>query len=114
MDTVTPTKTEINDVYAELYDATYAHQTAMIAQTEAKTALDRAIVIATADGVIVGKNQLERDAIARKLFADQYDNLDALTATAAQARLRFSLAEIEVARVRLQMRRVEVTAVNAG
>jgi hypothetical protein len=71
--------------------------------------LESARLKALADGTIQGKNETEREARARELFADAYGIQAELDAGERYARLALDLAQIEVEMVRAQMRAEELT-----
>ncbi len=86
-----------------------AHHTGQAA-IDAKTKLERRKLAALVAGSITGKNAEEREAAARKRFADLYTELEEAERTAADAKLELDLARLEVDRVRCLLRLDELTA----
>lgn len=71
--------------------------------------LESARLKALADGTIQGKNETEREAKARELFAEAYAVQAELDAGERFARLALDLAQIEVEMIRAQMRAEELS-----
>lgn len=72
-----------------------------------KTALSIAQSKGLADGTITGKNQQLRDASARELLSELFDNVEISQIAYDTARLNFDLANYEVDKFRLIIRYVE-------
>lgn len=98
----------IDDVYDELRNCKdhLFKATGVLADTQ--TILERKKLEAIADGTITGKNQPERDACAYKLLEAYYANVEVAQNEYDEARYEHDLAALEVERMRLIVRLLEV------
>lgn len=76
---------------------------------EAKSEVNFLVAKARAEGAIQGKNEGERDANARMLFAEQFDALEAAEIAANDARLNLDVANLTLDHVRDQLRIQEIS-----
>ena len=74
-----------------------------------KSLLNQAQAKGLADGSITGKNQQMRDASAREVLVELFDEVDTSQVIYDQARLDYELASYEVEKTRLIIRLMEVT-----
>lgn len=81
---------------------------------KAKSALDAARQKATLDGRIEGKNEAQRDAVARLLLAQEYRELESAEWHARQARHNLELDRLAVEELRLRLRLAELLAQGQG
>lgn len=73
-----------------------AHTEALVARLDAKTALDTALADARYNGQIEGKNEADREAHARQLFAELYE-----AATEAECQVILTRADLDTAEATL-------------
>ena len=97
----------INDAYEDLHK--YKEQLFFHAQAlaDATTALSMAQAKGLLDGSIEGKNQQLRDAAARELLSELFDDVEVCQITYDTARLNFDLANYAVDKLKLIIRYVE-------
>jgi hypothetical protein len=101
---------KITIVYTGLMAAKRDYYQASEGALVQRARLESARLKALADGTIQGKNETEREAKARELFADAYGIQAELDAGERFARLALDLAQIEVEMVRAQIRTEELAA----
>ncbi len=95
--------------YGALAHAVRAAGIAANSLAGAKSDLDCERALALAEG-IEAKNEAMREAALRVRFADDYENLSFLERQARETRLSAELAQLEVDRVRLRVRLMELAA----
>ena len=94
------TQAHIEATYKDLMEATRKATQASMTYVKAKQELSRAYDEAVYDGQIVGKNQTERDAMARQLFGAYYTQEEKArdaydSATASLQLKRIAVDELE-------------------
>ena len=104
---------EVDRAYAGLSQAVAEAHVANEAAIVAKCALERARAEALLAGVD-GKNEAQREAQLRSLLGPQFDALAEAECAAREARHAAELAQLEVDRVRLHVRLVELVAGQGG
>ncbi len=109
------TEENIHAVYDKLSTATENFLQAATDELLVKTDLDRKKAGALADGTIENmidgrSNAEKREAVARELFASDYNTLDKIQDVLRQRRLRLDLARIDVEKVRMLLRLSELEA----
>ncbi len=100
----------IDTIYAELSESTATYQDAANSEALADADLKSMVAEATAGGHIIGENQQLRDAAAREMFADQFRALNEMHIDTIAKRLRLDLARIEIERVKMGLRVMELAA----
>lgn len=101
---------EITQSYKRLAEALRNAQEVTEHAIKTKAAVSALVAEATFDGRIDGKNEVARDAQARRLFADDYKNLDDAESWVRQVRHWVELQRLEVDAVRARLRLAEVLA----
>ena len=96
----------INEAYSNLAIALRDHAFTAVGLQRAKEELETEILQAIHGGVIDGRNEQQRQAQARELFPQLFDNVAMRTAEEQDAKLAYDLAKIEVERVRALLRLV--------
>jgi uncharacterized membrane protein YqiK len=104
----------VTSAYDNLTAATIGYHNAAKNEASLDTEIKRAVAEATANGTIAGKNQQLRDAEARELYADRFRALDAASEETARRRLHLDLARIEIERVRMIQRIMELGSTQGG
>ena len=100
---------QINSTYDDLRVALADYRAAEQEHIDARARLDAAIAKALLAGEIIGKNETERQAAARTLFAAQFTEAEGLESRARLAKLAYDCAQIEAERVRSLLRLMEAT-----
>ena len=77
---------------------------------KAKNVLEAARLKATLDGRIDGKNEAQREAVARQLLDEEYSDAEAAEWHARQARHDLELERLAVEELRLRLRLAELLA----
>lgn len=106
-------ETEVETVdraYGELAKALMAAQLAAEWQAQAKCDLDTARASALAAGEVDGKNESVREALLRKKLAAHYTMLAGAEKRVRETRHAAELAQLEVERIRLRVRLMELAA----
>jgi hypothetical protein len=94
----------ITNVYSNLITARAELAKATENEIQQRQWLDGNRLTAIASGLIVGKNEAEREAKAREMFDKDYIRLEADECATRQAKLAFDLASIAVEALRMEMR----------
>lgn len=76
----------------------------------AKYELETARAVALAGGQVEAKNEATREALLRELLAKKYEALAQAEAQMRETRLAAELAQLEVDRIRLRVRLMELAA----
>ena len=100
---------QINSIYDDLRVALADYRAAEQEHIDARARLDAAIAKALLAGEITGKNETERQAAARTLFAAQFTEAEGLESRARLVKLAYDCAQIEAERVRSLLRLMEAT-----
>lgn len=103
-------KNDINKAYDELNRATGHYSAVELARINCKASLDNKVANALASGEVAGKNANERDANARSMFEDDFHALAVAETASHKAKTELDSASIEVSRLKMLMRLMEVTA----
>jgi hypothetical protein len=114
----TPDKPALVELTGPVIQATYqglVHTRVMLFSVaekaiEARRDLQATKLHALADGLIVGKNEAEREAKAMELWPDLYGELEDTEAAERQARCEFDCAQADVEMVRALLRLAELEA----
>lgn len=75
-----------------------------------KSSLEVSRAAALASGEVDGKNETQREAVLRTRFQSQYETLNAAEGRARQTRHQAEIAQLEVERIRLRVRLMELAA----
>jgi hypothetical protein len=102
------TEQEINAAKEELKSATINYHKAAYSLEKSKSELEIAKAEELAAGRITGKNAELREASARELFGEMYQEIDHLQSEYGKAKLALDLARIEDSRVSMLLRYAEV------
>ena len=70
------TQDEMKTAYQTVIDATKKVQELGYAFEHAKNELEKKVMLATANGLIQGKNETERKSLAYEMFKSAYDDLE--------------------------------------
>lgn len=100
---------KIDLAYAQLSTQKVAVYEAAEALVDAKAELDNKVAVLINTGQIVGKNQQERDAKTQELCAPELNKVFELQKEYDEAKLEHELASLEVERLRLLIRLIEIT-----
>lgn len=103
-------KVELLDVYGSVREQRLELWTATEREITAELNLRRMTLAALLAGVIVGKNDNEREAQARAKFAYEYAELEEAQRAARAAKFEFDLAMLRLAEVRALLRIEELAA----
>jgi hypothetical protein len=105
---------ELDGAHKELMDLTDATGKLKLKVETIKDTLKASYLMAVYRGEITGKNDTERDAVARGLFAPQYEALADAERTAVQAAVERDVAKINVDRLLVLLRVWELEVAYAG
>jgi hypothetical protein len=104
------TEQEINNAKGELKGATIAHHHISTRLANSKAELETAKAQELAAGRITGKNAELREASARELFGEMYEEIEHLQSEYDNTKLELDLAKIEDSRVSMLLRFAEIPA----
>lgn len=100
----------IRDTYEGVKVAKIAYEAAAVAEIDHFEGLQLAVGAAIVAGEIVGKNEAERDAAARRKFPDAFATLTRLQRTSRKAKHFLDLVNLDLACLRMELRALELAA----
>ncbi len=104
------TAEQISEVYESLADALRVAHGAAEEALAAKVSLETVRAEAIRAGIIVGKNETEREACLRQKFADHYAALEEAERRGRETRHQVELVRLAVETLRMQLRVAELAA----
>jgi hypothetical protein len=103
----------LTEIYDNLANATIDYQKSTTHTIQSKDVLETTKLSKLATGEIQGKNEGEREAKAREILRDLYENYSQAQRSERNAKLSYDLACLRVDQFKLELRLIEVTSITS-